>query len=137
MTSLDWLIYGIFVAMFAFAAWRLPRLWKGEVDPAHGVPIGWSPIGWSAAVRASVAGFLVWLTGVVGVPLVLLSPEPDDGTFARPAGVVIPVLVAFSLCGLAMATVALFNRPRRIVPPHLREAPGAVTQWRTTRRHKG
>ena len=84
-----------------------------------------------------VAGFLGWLTGVVGTPLLLLSPEQEDGTSARGAGVAIPFLVAFVVCCLVTATVGLFNRPRWLVPPHVREAPGVVAQWRATRRQKG
>ena len=135
MAPVDWVAYSVFVAMFALVAWRLRDVWSGVLDPSRTVPTGWlfTSVAWRAAVRASGAGLFVWLLGIVGLPALLLSPERDNGAFARPTGVVVAFLVAFGLGLLAMASVALFNRPRWFVPPPLRAAPGAVAEWRAER----
>ena len=44
------------------------------------------------------------------------------------AAVVLAVLAGVAL--LVGAAVALYNRPRLLVAPHLRELPGAVDEWR-------
>jgi hypothetical protein len=42
--------------------------------------------------------------------------------------VLVAILVAIAL--LLTAAVALYNRPKFLVSPHLRELPGAVDEWK-------
>jgi hypothetical protein len=87
--------------------------------------------GWVRALPSGAAGFTPGTT----LGLYLLW-GPDDLHAA--AAVVFLGLAGAALSFALMVTVALFNWPRFVVPPHLREQPGAVTEWIAgSRRRRG
>ena len=56
---------------------------------------------------------------------------PDAG----PVDIIQAVLQVLVLVALgSMLTVALYNRPRMLVSPPLRELPGAIEEWRSSGR---
>jgi hypothetical protein len=62
-----------------------------------------------------------------------LSIAPMTATVAILALVVLAGVV---ICGWLCITISMFNRPRFLVPPHLRGQPGALSRrWRPADRH--
>lgn len=131
MSGIDWVVYVLTSLVLLRFAFEVPRIWRGDVDRTANVPATWpwGGISWRAVIRAGPACLIGGLTMIVGVPVLLIAPEEANGTFARPLIVVLPFLGLFGLGLVAMAGVALFNRPRFLVAPHLRQAPGALAEW--------
>ena len=73
---------------------------------------------WRRALPVSTTLF-VMMIGAMAV-LGLLQPGPLDGV-----GLDIVFVLAISLVGFSLA-VAVFNRPRSLVAPHLRHEPGLI-----------
>ena len=136
MTAVQWITYVVACVGVLFFIGRLPRIWRGDLD-RYQVPTTWlwDPIIWRALIRAGPAALPGAITMIVGLPVLLSVPEQPQGGFARPLVVAIPFLVLFVLSVLLMVCVALFNRPRFIVAPHLRQAPGALAEY-AARRHR-
>ncbi len=55
----------------------------------------------------------------------------DNSSAQQVVEVIVAVLAAVAL--LLTAAVALYNRPKLLVPPHLRKLPGAVDEWKAPR----
>lgn len=60
------------------------------------------------------------------------------GVGGRPGLIVTTALLVLTLGvgGFGMAAIVLFNRPRTLVPPYLRDQPGAVAEWLDTWRRR-
>lgn len=60
------------------------------------------------------------------------------GVGGRPGLIVTTALLVLTLGvgGFGMAAIVLFNRPRTLVPPYLRDQPGAVAEWLGTWRRR-
>lgn len=130
MSGIDWLVYGLFSLMVLRFVFEVPRIWRGDVDRSAKVPATWpwGGISWRAMIRAGPAALILGLTAVVGLPVLLSAPEEANGMFSRPLTFVLPFLGLFYLGLVAAASVFLFNRPRFLVAPHLRQAPGALAE---------
>jgi len=113
------------------------KYWRGEEgEPNDIAPSAWpfSRAHWNGVVRSYVAvgPFIAVFVGVGLVGLVLegrLSPAQDDLVWAISGG---SLLVAL----LIMGGVILWNRPKFIVPPHLRGAPGLLEARRRSRNRR-
>jgi hypothetical protein len=113
------------------------RMWRGEGPPLS----RWlqSPLIDSStragydrgvlALSAISAGFAV-ITVIAGV----FSPQPRPGSVVF--WVDVPALAVVLVFTSILMSVIWFNRPRFIVPPHLRGELGAVAEWRRSRRAK-
>lgn len=121
------LIIGLGVAAFAgagtYAIVRYgPPIWRDEFPYArmHPVPTSWlwGPMLWRAWVRSWFVGMLGTLTIWLAVPFAFV----DDG----PAWYGLLFLAAFFGWFATAIAVVLVNRPKALVPPHLRSAPGIV-----------
>lgn len=130
MSLIDWVVYALFSLLMLRFAIEVPRIWRGDVDRSSAVPVTWpwGGISWRAVIRAGPAALIGGLTLIVGFPALLIAPEKANGAFARPLIVVLPVLGLFTLSLVAVLCVALLNRPRFLVAPHLRGAPGALAE---------
>lgn len=130
MSLMDWVIYALFSLLMLRFAIEVPRIWRGDVDRSSAVPVTWpwGGISWRAVIRAGPAALIGGLTLIVGFPVLLIAQEEAHGTFSRPLVVVLPFLGLFVLGLVAVVCVALFNRPRFLVAPHLRGAPGALAE---------
>ena len=124
-------------AMFTLPI-ALPKLWRGDSTFGKSVPSAWpyDEATWRGCMRAMpclvvggpglvIAGwcFMLW-TSIDGYYFV------SDPTVRwwLPLGAVFGAgctVLAFA----AGLSVFLFNRPRGIVPPHLRSEPGAFNDW--------
>ena len=79
-------------------------------------------------MRAIPSAVLTSVVGLISLPVLLAAPERTHGPFARSAVVVVPLLVLLALATAAMLATALFNRPKWLVAPHLREQEGAAVE---------
>jgi hypothetical protein len=117
----------------AAGACLTPRHWRGETDLDGSRHPAWWPLGatvWRGVVRSAA----VWwpLTGLMFLGSALAYGARPGSTLETVGWVVAAVAV---LAGLAAhVPILLYNRPRRLVPPHLRDEPGALAEWRARRR---
>ncbi len=128
MSAYDWFVTAIGLILVPLVLRRLPAIWRNEHgwDPDYPPP-GWlyDRALWRALVRTNPVsvGLLV-----LCVPVYVLS---EAGTTSL-VGVV--VLYALGLAGAACAglavSVAVANRPKWLVAPHLRHQPGLIAEWR-------
>lgn len=128
----DWLAVLICVFFVGLGTWVMPRVWRDELATGGEHAPGWWPWGealWQGYRRLpplGLAWFVVALVFGLGSAFV---PEQPQGPFVRPYWAVIPFLSALGLISAAMLGVVFLNRPKFIVPPHLREHPGALAAW--------
>lgn len=126
------------VALGVLGATVLTRVWSGQhaflamEEPPRSWP--WSGALWRGYVRAlgilPVGWWLIVITVIVG----RISPR-----HSWPADV--PAAVLAAACCVVMLLVVpsilLLAAPQRLIPPAVRGQPGAVTEWRAARRHRG
>ncbi len=122
-----WVIAGVIVATSLYALREFWSEWRGTrtTDP-HRAPDWWpfDLVWWRALVRSGPAGTIegpLVATGYVVSGL-------DSWSAQQVVEIIVGVLAAGAL--LLPAAVALYNRPKLLVPPHLRELPGAVDEWK-------
>lgn len=112
-------------------AWRLPRYWRREIEPGYDErrPFAlWLLDG--ATYRGYVRAAPVLFVTFVFLMAVVFFLAPDDGSEPETN---LGAWVSLAGVGLGVAlsvSIALFNRPRSLVVPHLRNQPGAVAEWR-------
>jgi hypothetical protein len=117
------------VGLYAVA---IKRIWQGtsEYDPSD--PPAWWPFSlplWRGVARAfPVQGACAILVIGGGIAADLAgkgSPGYDFGMSVGLAGLLGLFLLALP--------ITFFNRPRFLVPPHQRQDPGALAEWRRAR----
>lgn len=135
-----WLLVAVWATAMLFAAIHVRRFWRNarSVPAWIGVP-GWWPLG-GALWRGTVRSCAVWVSMGSLAALLLVMAEVG-GWRGRPTAIesltgalVTTLSVAILVLLGLMATVVLFNRPRFVVPPHLRSEPSALAQWATATR---
>jgi hypothetical protein len=110
---------------------RLKAIWRDGLPYAkHNFDRG-SPA-WRAWVRATVA--LAWL-GALGLILgmVAMSLPPNLGVTTVLAAAGGLLFLGSILLGFF---IALFNRPKAVIPPLYRDEPGALAEWAVRRRRR-
>ena len=123
-------IFAVLVAGYLFA---IGRVWQGrsQQDPAS--PPAWWPFSlplWRGVARAfPVQGGCVLLLIGGGIAADLAGKESSGYDVWMTIGLV-------GLLGIVVLAlpITFFNRPRFLVPPHHRDEPGAVAEWRRARR---
>jgi hypothetical protein len=114
-----WIIGGVVVVAGLYAFRALWSEWRGQNGPDLYRAAGWWPFSlplWRALVRSGPIG-------AVEAPLL--------GGVYLASGVLDIVPSAFATLSLALVVVvALFNRPRFVVAPGLRELPGLIDEWK-------
>jgi len=114
-----------FLAVFMLAMWiaGAPRLWRGESDvdePAPAWPFG------APAWRGVIRSFIV---GPPCIALVFAGGAVAELTDADDLGMAIAAFGLLAVVALHVP-ILLFNRPKALVPPPLRDQPGALREWR-------
>ncbi len=131
------LILIVLLAVMLGASWRLAKLWRDDrmSDRIFKTMRSWwiwgdvLLRGWIRALPVGlVGGWLLVLAMAVAAALATETMESSLG-FGLLA---LLVLLLFVSLGMAVS-VMLLNRPNFVVPPHLRNAPGALKEWRSTR----
>jgi len=122
-----WIIAGVIAATSLYALRGFWSEWRGKsaTDP-YRAPDWWpfDLVWWRALVRSGPAG-------TIEGPLVAAGYVVsgfDSSSAQQVVEVIVAVLAAVAL--LLTAAVALYNRPKLLVAPHLRKLPGAVDEWK-------
>jgi hypothetical protein len=129
-------LYGgglIFAILFLGAVYVLVarKVWHGESGLDGDVPPEWWFLGdetWRGVARAYIATAPFVLVFFAGA-LVAELGDADDAGMAVSAG-------ALLLGVLVHASIVLWNRPKALVPPHLRDEPGALAARRARRQRQ-
>ena len=101
------------------------KVWRGESGLSGDRPPEWwflGPATWRGVARAYIATVPFGLVIVAGAMIAELGGNEDLGM----------TIAALALLAGAVVHVGivLFNRPRALVPPHLRDEPGALAERR-------
>jgi ABC-type Fe3+ transport system permease subunit len=116
------------------ATLRLPAIWRNQIkDQDRTQP--WWPYGdkaWRGFLRAMPLGIAAaWLIcAVVLLGQVLPQRPPDSLVWA------VPLTTALALVLFFMVTTWCWNWPKFLVPPHLRNDPGALSNLGARRESK-
>jgi hypothetical protein len=105
-----------------------PRWWRNELSRLAYRPddvAEWWPYGgalWRGMLRTPVVGWIAIPLGSFGAVL-----AEFDGVLAGIGGAaaIVACILVFSI-----VTIVLFNRPKLLVFPWLRDQPGAIAEWR-------
>jgi hypothetical protein len=122
-----WIVAGVIVATSLYALRGFWSEWRGKsLSDAHRAPEWWPVdlLWWRALVRSGPAGTIEGPLVAAGYVVSGL----DSWSAQQPIQVVLAVLVAIAL--LLTAMVALRNRPKLLVAPHLRQFPGILDELR-------
>jgi hypothetical protein len=132
MSIFDWIVFVALAALVVggslgvrhqwrggYGVWRAPSWWVWGEPAFH----AWRRIS-LVAVATIAVGNLMFLLAGLGVH--------ESGGVA-PWIVVVLTLILLSLFTLA-TTIAFYNRPRRLVAPHLRREPGIVDAYKNRKR---
>jgi hypothetical protein len=122
----------VFVAILVLFALAITRIWQGRSELDSSSPPPWWPFSealWRGVARAfpvQAACVILLIGGGIGADLAGKdSPGYDIGMSIGLVGLLGIFLLALP--------ITFFNRPRFLVPPHQRDEPGAVAEWRAAR----
>jgi hypothetical protein len=104
------------------------KVWRGESGLDGDVPPAWWFLGdewWRGVARGYIASVPFLLVALVGGIVAEFTDDFDLGMSIAVLGLLAGV--ALNLC------IVAFNRPRSLVPPHLRSEPGALAARRAHR----
>ena len=121
------------VAALVFGPWLCVKVWR---DPAYADTISRGgrmlPFGYATS-RGVTRGMLgLWFgLAFLGAGTIAVAILPSGTTHPASTGVVTAVvLYCIGVFGIALnVAVVWFNRPRLLVPPHMRDEDGVVTAW--------
>ena len=130
----EWQIY------FVLAAWNLtlavvvrimPSYWR-EPNP-HFARVPWFWVWGEALYRGSFVRaaptitFVAIVADAIGIYLLVVGRENAN------AVVIWGWFALFMACLAVWGSVTLFNQPKWVVPPYMRDEPGAVSEWMRSR----
>ncbi len=128
---IQWLMAAFFVVFALFALANVPRYWREPYWPAE--PGGWWPYGrglWLGIRRSEpviIVGIAMWLA-VIFLATPLVPPSGGSGAFVRPVGYVAAVFGVIAAVVVLTGTIALWNWPKWLVPPKLRNERGILSR---------
>jgi hypothetical protein len=123
-------LFAVLVAGYLFV---IARVWQGRSEYDPSAPPAWWPFSlplWRGVARAfpvQGACVLLLIGGGIGADLAGKDSSGYD------VGMTIGLAGLLGLFLLALP-ITFFNRPRFLVPPHQRDEPGALEEWRSARR---
>ena len=132
---MDWrLVVGliIVVPMVVYGFVRLPRIWSGADLPMQRLGSSGLPIGNQlrrGLVRGTAVGVVVCAVLVLAAVAVVVKASTTGDASRLAADVAVVLLLVFAALAIVNAGVILFNRPKFVVPPPLRDEPGALAGW--------
>jgi hypothetical protein len=133
-------VFIFWTVMTVFYASRVVKLWKSPEEVGYfEASLAFFPLGRSGKrgeVRAAALTCATLVSADLIVAMMLFSDNVarlsfmDTGAYALAVVVAIvgPLVIEFS--------VVLFNRPRCVVPPHMRSDKGALVEWIESRRSR-
>lgn len=125
MTALGWIVFVAFALLVLGGVRGLVYFWRGELGVWDHEPAWW-PWG-EVAFRAWVRVMPIGVATLAVLDAVHLATglgvyEGGGAVYWAGAALALSLLVLFLLA----TTVAFYNRPSWLVPPHLRDEPGIV-----------
>jgi hypothetical protein len=127
LSATDWFVAIGFLALVVGATAVAARLWRAPEGWLEGRLSGIWPYG-GPLLRGFVRAFGAITIAAAALPLGLLA-----GWVVGAEALIVCLGVFLVSWGVAVS-VALFNRPRFVVPPPLRQQPGALREWTSRRR---
>ena len=133
MNALQVVAFIFMAALSVVALTQLPRIWHGELADLHEAGSrDWWPLG-EALRRGFLRGLTVGIVGFTCLLIALAAAIAADAVAGTAAIVLGRTAQAFFLLFVVLllvdAGVTLFNRPKFVVPPYLRDEPGALAMW--------
>jgi hypothetical protein len=122
----------VFVAMLGLFGLAITRIWQGRSQLDESSPPSWWPFSealWRGVARAlpvQIACVILLIGGGIGADLA----GKDSSGYDIGMSIGLAGLLGIFLLALP---ITFFNRPRFLVPPHQRDEPGAVAEWRAAR----
>ena len=122
----------VFVAILILFGLAITRIWQGRSELDMSSAPSWWPFSkalWRGVTRAfpvQAACVILLIGGGIGADLAGKDSSGYD------IGMSIGLLGLLGILLLALP-ITFFNRPRFLVPPHQRDEPGAVAEWRAAR----
>ncbi len=114
-------------------AYYLPGIWRHTNRRLDGQPDLWpyGELGWRSFARCIIPIYGLWVLGYALVGLIVLTAHaPLPAWVAQSTAACAVVLL------LLTVSVFLFNWPKIIVPPSMRDGPGVLVQLLTRRRNR-
>ncbi len=104
---------------------QLPKVWRNKKTLFSPTPSPFWPFGkamWRGNIRAYPLGIVT--LAVLAVVYILGHADSNIGSpFLTASLLTLYVMLA------GIFAIALFNHPKWLVPPHLRDQPGAMKEW--------
>ena len=122
----------VFAAVLVLFGLAITRIWQGTSELDTSSAPSWWPFSkalWRGVMRAfpvQAACVILLIGGGIGADLA------GKGSAGHDIGMSIGLVGLLGIFLLALP-VTFFNRPRFLVPPHQRDEPGAVAEWRAAR----
>ncbi len=123
-----------FMTLFFLVAMRqVPRIWRHETTYYDEMQAWWlwGEALWRALTRCMAFGVTVGFTmsawGLLAAFSLDLNRDVAPLWWGIPAGAIL------ALGASLLTTITLFNWPKRAVPPHMRDQPGTIVEWRDAR----
>lgn len=119
----------VLLLVFLAGARNVPRIWKHETT-FYDTMFPWWVWGetlWRAFIRCMVFG---WVCGsILCVAITYYAYFGDLDRDVAPLWFAIPGGANLIIGAILLITVTFFNWPKFVVPPHLRDQPGALREW--------
>lgn len=111
---------------------RLPGLWRGERHRELEHTLSWLPYGAGfrhGVIRSQPSLLAVLLLGLLAGASIAAADLSEGALITLFTVITISLLVTLQLCVVLALTIVLFNWPKLLVPPYLREQSGMVNDW--------
>lgn len=128
--SEDQVLFAIILLLATAAMSQVPKIWTHRIHYFDQKPTWWvwGLPSWYAYCRAMIPGIVaMWLMSMFGLLYSFIGNYRDNEEIPIWTGV--PLIVVLSSWIVTLTTITLFNWPKFVVPPHLRDQPGALREW--------
>jgi hypothetical protein len=118
----------VLVALNVASLRGVRRIWRHETAMLDRPPAwwAWSERGWDAVTRCLPVSPFVLPALSLAILVSMVVPQHRSAGFAVPWWFAVPTFVVFGLSAMLLICIALFNRPKAFVAPHLRSQRGLL-----------
>lgn len=138
MTPFEWVAVA-FLALMTVGMWvSVPSYWTGRnahlQSEAYRGLIVFTPLAQRAIYRAHLVGVVTLSVFAVGTLMLVVVHNVDSAPTWLAYLTLMMCFGGLILAFGGMLSVAVFNRPKKLVAPHLRHQPGLLILWRRAHR---